>query len=231
MAWQSAHPTKDEEMMNIEHARFNMIEQQIHPCNVMDAHVLETLALVKRERYVPQPLRELAFADVELPIGKGQTMLEPKQEAKILQALALKGTESVLEIGSGSGYMAALLAAHAEWVRTLEIDPDLVRLAHTNLEQNGVLNVVVVEADGSHGWPERAPYDVIVASGAVEAIPAAWLEQLKPGGHLFAFIGKAPVMTACLSVKSADGSVQTHALFETQVMPLRIASRRKEFAF
>jgi len=215
--------------MNFEQARFNMIEQQIRPWNVIDPQVLESLALVKRERFVAAERSGLAFAEIKLPIGKGQNMLEPKVEARILQAIALKGTESVLEIGAGSGYMAALLAVHAEWVRTLEIDPDLARLAENNLENSGVSNVVVIEADGSEGWPERAPYDVIVASGAVESVPQAWLDQLKPGGRLFAFVGKAPVLAARLITRLADGGLRTETIFETEVPELSIRNQKREF--
>lgn len=211
--------------MNFEQARENMIKQQIRTWSVLSSQVLDSLALVKRERFVAADKRQLAFAEVQLPIGKGQYMLEPKVEARILQALALKGTESVLEIGSGSGYMAALLAAHAEWVRTVEIDPDLARLAQHNLDNNGVSNVIAVEADGAEGWAERAPYDVIVASGAVRSVPQSWLDQLKPGGRLFAFVGTAPVIAACLITKQADGSTHSQTVFETNVPMLSLRSQ------
>lgn len=208
--------------MDFEQARVNMIKQQIQPWNVLSTEVLDSLALVKRERFVPEDKRSLAFAEIQMPIGKGQCMLEPKVEARILQALSLKGNESVLEIGTGSGYMAALLAAHAEWVRTLEIDTDLARQAQANLDHAGVSNVVVIEADGADGHAERAPYDVIVASGAVRSVPQAWLDQLKPGGKLFAFVGTAPVLAACLITKLADGSTQRETVFESDVPPLTV---------
>ena len=210
--------------MDFEHARINMIKQQIQPWNVLSTDVLDSLALVKRERFVPEDKRALAFAEIQMPIGKGQSMLEPKIEARILQALALKGNESVLEIGTGSGYMAALLAAHAEWVRTLEIDADLARLAQANLDQCGASNVIVIEADGSAGFAERAPYDVIVASGAVRSVPQAWLDQLRSGGKLFAFVGSAPVLAACLITKHADGSTRSETIFETNVPPLAVTT-------
>ena len=216
--------------MNSEKARFNMIEQQIRPWNVTNPRVLETLALVRRERFVPQTWRKLAFADFEIPIGQGQRMWAPRIEARVLQALALKGSESVLEIGTGTGYTAALLAAHAEWVRSLEIDPLLARLANENLERNGVFNVIVSEQDGSQGWQARAPYDVILAGGAVRSIPQPWLDQLKEGGRLFAFIGEAPLMRATLITRLADGSLQQKGLFETGMDSLCIAGDRKEFA-
>ncbi|WP_018605066.1 protein-L-isoaspartate O-methyltransferase family protein [Uliginosibacterium gangwonense] len=215
--------------MDMERARYLMIEQQIRPAGVIDPQVLEILALVKRERFVAEENRAFAFAEALLPIGNGQSMLEPKIEGRILQALALKGTESVLEIGAGSGYMAALLAARAEWVRTLEIDPDLARLAHTNLEKNGVFNVITVETDGSTGWAERAPYDVIVASGSVLRIPQAWLDQLKVGGRLFAVVGADPVMQARLVTRVSEDSWHGTTVFETNLPPLHIKASSKEF--
>jgi protein-L-isoaspartate(D-aspartate) O-methyltransferase len=210
--------------VDFEQARVNMIKQQIQPWNVLSTQVLDSLALVKRERFVPEDKRSLAFAEIQMPIGKGQCMLEPKIEARILQALAMKGNESVLEIGSGSGYMAALLAAHAEWVRTLEIDADLARQAQANLDHASVSNVIVIEADGTGGHPERAPFDVIVASGAVRSVPQAWLDQLKPGGKLFAFVGTAPVLAACLITKQADGSTRSETIFESDVPSLAVCT-------
>lgn len=211
--------------MDFEQARFNMVEQQIRPWDVLDQDVLESLMLVKRELFVAPEQQALAFAETELPIGKGQTMWEPKIEGKAMQALRIKSTDSVLEIGTGSGFMAALMATRAEWVRTLEIDRDLARKAHDNLVRVGVDNVIVEEADGSAGWPERAPYDVILASGAVEEIPQAWRDQLKPGGRLFAFVGKAPAMVATLVTRHADGSFMTESLFEYVVPALRMAQK------
>lgn len=216
--------------MDIEHTRYLMIEQQIRPAGVIDLQVLETLDLVKRERFVPEDKQSLAFADISLPIGRGQTMLEPKIEARILQTLALKGTESVLEIGSGSGYMAALIAARAEWVRTLESDPELVKLAHANLEKNGVFNVIAIDADGSDGWAERAPYDVIVASGSVINVPHAWLEQLKVGGRLFVVVGPGPVMQAKLITRKAEQAWQEQVVFETNIPALRLKDQNRAFA-
>ena len=217
--------------MNFEKARFNMVEQQIRPWEVLDQDVLDLLMTVKREEFVPAAYRELAFADVEIPIGCGQVMLKPVIEGKVLQALRLGKADSVLEVGTGSGYFAALLAARTEWVRTIELEPELVKLAGANLARNGVENVVVVQGDGIAGWAERAPYDVIVVSGGLPFVPQALLEQLKVGGRLFAFVGEAPVMKARLITCEAEGRFRTEDVFETVVPMLKNAPQREAFSF
>ena len=217
--------------MNFEQARFNMVEQQIRPWEVLDQDVLDLLMTVKREEFVPAAYRDLAFTEVEIPIGCGQVMLKPVIEGKVLQALRLGKADSVLEIGTGSGYFAALLAARTEWVRTIELEPELVKLAGANLERNGVENVVVVQGDGIAGWAERAPYDVIVVSGGLPFVPQALLEQLKVGGRLFAFVGEAPVMKARLITCEAEGRFRTEDIFETVVPMLKNAPQRDGFSF
>ena len=217
--------------MNFEKARFIMVEQQIRPWEVLDQDVLDLLMTVKREEFVPAVYRELAFADVEIPIGCGQVMLKPVIEGKILQALRVTKSDTVLEIGAGSGWFAALLAARAEWVRTMEIEPEMVKLASANLERNGVQNVVVVDGDGVQGWSGRAPYDVIVVSGGLPFVPQSLLEQLKVGGRLFAFVGEAPVMKARLITCEAEGRFRTEDIFETVVPMLKNAPQRDGFSF
>ena len=217
--------------MNFEQARFNMVEQQIRPWEVLDQDVLDLLMTVKREEFVPAAYRDLAFTEVEIPIGCGQVMLKPVIEGKVLQALRPAKSDSVLEVGTGSGYFAALLAARTEWVRTIEIEPELVKLASANLARNGVENVVVVQGDGIGGWAERAPYDVIVVSGGLPFVPQALLEQLKVGGRLFAFVGEAPVMKARLVTCEAEGRFRTEDIFETVVPMLKDAPQRDGFSF
>jgi len=221
--------------MNIEKARFNMIQQQIRPWDVLDSDVLALLSVVKREDYVPAEHKDLAFADVEIPLKAhaqpGQTMLAPRVEARLLQELALKNTDKVLEIGTGSGYMAALLAAKAEFVYSVEIDPELVDLARTNLQKAGVANVSVDLGDGALGWDLYAPYDAIVVSASIPMLPEALLRQLKIGGRLVAIVGEEPAMEAQLVKRTDENAFSTVNLFETVVVPLVNAQQSGKFVF
>ncbi len=221
--------------MDVEQARFNMIEQQIRPWEVLDPVVLRVLSEVKRENFVPESLADLAFADIELPIGKkgdaSQAMLAPKMEARLLQELGLKNTDTVLEIGTGSGYMAALLAAQAEYVYSVEIDPTLVKKAQQNLQQAGVVNTSVQQGDGSRGWPAQAPYDAIAVSGSLPVLPPELLKQLKIGGRLVAVVGELPMMHAQLVTRTGEEAFNTINLFETVVTPLTTVSPREQFVF
>ncbi len=203
--------------MNVEQARFNMIEQQIRPWNVLDAKVLDLLSVVRREDFVPAAHRSLAFADMELPLGSGpgQCMLAPKVEARMLQDLAVQKHEKVLEIGTGSAYMAALLAQRAQRVITLEIDAALARQARSNLQQAGISNVEVRQADGARGLPADGPFDVIVLSGSVAEVPHHLLEQLKTGGRLMAIVGEAPVMRATLIQRTSAVEYLTQQGWDT----------------
>ncbi len=217
--------------MNIEQARFNMIEQQIRPWDVLDPEVLDLLFVVKREDFVPPAYRNLAFADMEIPIGSGQVMLAPRVEAKLLQELGVRKTDKVLEIGTGSGYMAALLAARAEYVVSVESRPEIAEIARQNLERVGVTNVTIEIGDGANGWAQRGPYDVIVMSGSVPVLPSALLKQLRVGGRLAAIVGEAPVMEAQLITCSAEGAYNTINLFETVVQPLDGFTAATSFSF
>jgi len=217
--------------MNIEQVRFNMIEQQIRPWDVLDTEVLDLLHVVKRENFVPAAHKALAFADTEIPLPGGENMLFPKIEARLLQDVMVKKHESVLEIGTGSGYMAALLAHRARHVTTVEISPELKALAEQNLAANGVANVTVELGDGAQGWTNGAPFDVIVVSGSLPELPEALLKQLKVGGRLAVIIGQAPAMKAQLITRTGEAGYDTRTLFETSVKPLLLASRPSAFKF
>lgn len=217
--------------MNIEQARFNMVEQQIRPWDVLDQSVLDLLFTVKREEFVPAASKSLAFVDLELPLGQGQVMLAPRVEARLLQELSVKPSDKVLEIGTGSGYMAALLAAKAEHVVSVEINAELADVARGNLTRAGITNVTVETADGARGLAARGPYDVIVISGGVPAIPEAILKQLRVGGRLAAIVGTAPVMRAQLVTCTAEGIYNTVNMFETVVPMLENFCAEPAFSF
>ncbi|MDZ7863842.1 protein-L-isoaspartate O-methyltransferase [Acidovorax sp.] len=193
-------------------ARYNMIEQQIRPWNVLDADVLDLLAVARREEFVPPAYRSLAFMDIEVPllgsdaedaVRLGHSMLQPRVEARILQDLAIKPTDRVLEIGSGSGYMTALLAARAQQVVSIEIVPELAEMARENLLSAGVQNAEVRLADGANGTTD-GPFDVIVLSGSVAEVPAALFAQLRDGGRLGAIVGSEPVMRFTLTRRTGE---------------------------
>ena len=217
--------------MNIEQARFNMIEQQIRPWDVLDSSVLSLLAEVRREDFVPEAHRALAFMDLEVPLPEGQSMLAPKVEARLLQELAVHKHERVLEIGSGSGFMAALLAHKAQHVTTLEIRPTLAKLAGDNLRRAGVMNVTVREADGSRGHAAEAPFDAIILSGSVAELPQALLAQLKLGGRLIAIVGQQPIMQAVLVTRGSDQGFASVALFDTVAQRLDGFEEPSRFRF
>jgi protein-L-isoaspartate(D-aspartate) O-methyltransferase len=221
--------------MNIEQARFNMIEQQIRPWDVLALDVLDLLFVVKRESFVPDAYKDLAFFDTEIPLPCGESMLTPKYEARILQEANVKKHENVLEIGAGSGYMAALLAHRARHVTTLEIEPTLKDLAQHNLSAYGVTNVDVVLADGAQGWGgnghNSAPFDVIVISGSLPLLPDAFLQQIKVGGRILATVGEEPVMSAQVITRVSESTFETVKLFETCVKPLRHAQTPTHFKF
>jgi protein-L-isoaspartate(D-aspartate) O-methyltransferase len=208
--------------MNTELARFNMIEQQIRPWDVLDPAVLSLLGSVRREDFVPPALRALAFVDTQVPLVKGEpagpAMLEPKVEARLLQELQVQRHETVLEVGTGSGFMAALLAHRAQHVHTLECRPALVQMARDSLQRNGVANATVLQvtaAQGAAGLPSEAPFDVILLSGSVPEVPRVLLQQLKVGGRLAAVVGHEPVMRARLYTRAGEAAWSERDLFDT----------------
>jgi protein-L-isoaspartate(D-aspartate) O-methyltransferase len=217
--------------MNVEQARFNMIEQQIRPWDVLDTSVLALLSVVRREEFVPPVHRSLAFMDLEIPLPHGQAMLTPKLEARLVQDLNLSKNDSVLLIGAGTGYVAALMAHKCRRVLALENKPELATMARQNLRQAKVSNAEVVEADGSLGLPGQAPYDAILLTGSVTAVPPALFDQLKPGGRLLAVVGREPVMQGILFNKSAQGQITQQTLFDTVVPPMDAMATPQPFTF
>ncbi|WP_041683431.1 protein-L-isoaspartate O-methyltransferase [Pusillimonas sp. T7-7] len=215
-------------LSDIERARFNMVEQQIRPWEVLDARVLQALFEVQRERYVPAPMQGLAFSDVELPlvinsVDTRESMLTPKVEARLAQELQLKPTDCVLEIGTGSGYQAALLARLSQQVTSIEVDSRLACFAVENLQRNQVGNVSVETGDAHAGWG-TTEYDAILITGSVPNVPDALKYQLRVGGRLVVVVGQAPVMTACRITRTSAASFETHSLFDTLIKPLRGAT-------
>lgn len=220
MDFMKANPLPD-----IELARFNMIEQQIRPWDVSDQNVFDALSHVKRELFVPSNYRSLAFSDMDIPLTLAtgdthQTMLAPKLEARLLQLLQLKEDDCVLEVGTGSGYQAALLAQIASEVLSIEIDPRLTAFAQMNLQQAGVSNVKVETGDGSNGWG-TTEYDAILVTGSLPTIPDALKYQLCEGGRMVVIVGRAPAMTAYRITRTTAASFETTSLFETVIKPLQ----------
>jgi protein-L-isoaspartate(D-aspartate) O-methyltransferase len=221
---------------DIARARFNMIEQQIRPWDVLDQDVLDLLDVVKREQFTPPAHRLLAFADTEIPLVEGSAASEskrmwaPRLEARVLQEIMVKPQDTALEIGTGSGYFAALLAHRCRSVTAVEIDPALKAFAEGNLRAAHVANVRVVEGDGAAGYGSEH-YDLIVLGGSTPVLPDTLVAQLKPGGRLFAVVGDAPAMAARLFTKDADGALGATTLFETCLAPLINATQPRRFRF
>ena len=217
-------------MQNIEQARFNMIEQQIRPCEVQEERILELLKQVRREHFVPAEMKALAFADMEIPLGYGAAMWQPKLEARIVQELHLTRDDRVLEVGTGSGYLTALLSALAGQVTSVEIVPELGAMAKQNLAAYHRDNVTLETGDAAHGWG-NGTYDVIVLTGSTPVLPMAFQNSLNVGGRLFAIVGDAPVMEAKLITRVAPDTFETVNIMETSVAPLRNAEQPKRFVF
>jgi len=217
--------------MNLEQARNNMVEQQIRTWEVLDQDVLDLLYTVPREEFVPPSCRNLAFTDMEIPIGEGERMWAPKMEARVLQELAPKRSDRVLEVGTGSGYLTALLAHRAAQVYSVEIRPALAAFGKANIQRHGVDNVTLEVGDGARGYAKWGPYDIVVLTGSVPMLPRALLESVASGGRLFAVVGEAPVMTAKLLTCSAPGALRSAELFETLIAPLANCERPSRFTF
>ncbi len=205
--------------MNYELARLNMIEQQVRPWEVLDQRVLDLMTQIRREEFVPPPYRALAFTDVEIPLGHSQTMLSPKLVGRLLQALAIRPSDMVLEVGSGSGYVTALLASLARHVYSVELEPELLEQARANLARARIENITLAQGDAACGWPTRTTYDVIAVTGSLPGSADHFEQQLAIGGRLFVVLGSAPVMEAFLVTRLGQNDFRRESLFET-VLPV-----------
>jgi protein-L-isoaspartate(D-aspartate) O-methyltransferase len=218
-------------MLDMEQARFNMIEQQIRPCEVLDGRILELLKHVRREHYVPKEMREMAFMDMEIPLGYGAYMWPPKLEARTVQELHLTRGDNVLEVGTGSGYLAALLSMLAGHVTSVEIVPELSATAGQRLHACRHDNVTLQVGDAALGWRSGSSYDVIVLTGSTPVLPRTFQDSLEIGGRLFAIVGDAPVMEARLITRVAADRFETVNIMETCVAPLQNALQPERFVF
>lgn len=217
--------------MNLEETRSIMVVQQIRPWYVLDDSVLEMLYKIKREDFVPPENRALAFVDMEIPLGYGQIMLAPKVEARILQELKITKGDKILEVGSGSGYMTALLAEKGSHVYSVEILPELKPLAEKNLKEYNIQNVTLEQGDAAQGWTKHAPYDAIALTGSTPVLPEVFKQSLNIGGRLFAIVGEDPVMQALLITRTGLTEFTTRNLFETSITPLMNAQQPENFLF
>lgn len=213
--------------MTFEQARFNMVEQQIRPWDVLDAKVLDLFMSTPRHEFVTEAQQQLAYTDTALPIGEGQSMLPPTVEARMLQALDIAKDETVLEIGTGSGYNTALLAKSADQVTTVEYFPSILETAKNRLQDYD--NIQFCEGDGSQDWSDDKQYDVIYLSGAVTEVSAQYLQKLTLGGRIAAFVGTQPAMTAQIITRVGDNEWETEALFETVIPSLIHAEPKATF--
>ena len=216
---------------NIEQARSNMIEQQIRPAEVLDPRVLETISETPREAFVPENYQDLAFSDINVDIGHAEMMMKPIMEARILQALNIQPGDKILEIGTGSGYLTALLAKLGGHVESVEIDPEIHSQAKTRLSNQGITNVTLLEGDASQGWNQNESFDVIAVTGSFPILPESFQKQLTVGGRMAVIVGQSPVMEALLITRAAEDQWITQALFETDFPALRNVEQPQAFIF
>lgn len=216
--------------LDFEQARFNMVEQQIRTWEVLNDRVLDILRTVPREQFVPAQHRLLAFADLSIPLPHDQAMLEPKVEARILQALDPKPSEQALEIGTGTGYFAACLAHLAAHVTSVDIFADFTEMAQSNLNAHAVSNVTLETGDASSGWDDGRRYDVIAVTGSLPELHHGFHQSLNVGGRLFLIVGTTPIMEALLITRVAEDQWTRESLFETKTQALINAPFTKTFA-
>ena len=216
--------------MNTDFARQQMVEQQIRAWDVLNADILDVLKNVPREQFVPTGYESLAFADTEIPIGHGQKMMTPTLEGRVLQALKLDASDSVLEIGTGSGFLAACMARLAGSVTSVEIHAELLAVAAANLEDSGIGDVELLEMDATQVLPD-ATFDAIAVTGSLQNFDPRFVQALNPDGRLFVVVGDAPAMDARLVKRTGDNEWETESLFETELQPLVNGSTPPGFLF
>ena len=220
---------------NLELARHNMVVQQVRPCDVIDDHVLALMESVPRDSFVCEPCQKLAYTDTMIPLGNFDgdcpVMMTPIVEGKMLQALDVQPTETVLEIGTGSGFVTALLAKSARHVHSIEIIPSLSNSAKEKLAAQGIMNTTLEIGDAAHGWPEHAPYDVIAITGSLPVLEEDFQYCLKVGGRLFVITGEGHAMEALLITRTGENEWSYESLFETELPPLLNASQPQHFVF
>jgi protein-L-isoaspartate(D-aspartate) O-methyltransferase len=217
--------------MNMEQARFNMIEQQIRTWEVLDPAVLDLLGRIPREDFVPVKYRNLAFADLTIPLGHEQVMMPPKVEGRLIQALGIKPDDTVLEVGTGSGYLTALLASLAKHVYSVDIFPEFKKQAQQKLAALGLSNVTIETGDAALGWEQHGPYDVIVITGSFPLYPDHYQRGLRVNGRMFVIAGRAPAMEALLVTRVGEADWMRESLFETDIPALINAPRPQSFVF
>ena len=215
--------------MNLEQARYNMIEQQIRPWDVLDQKVLDVLTQVPREEFAPDAYRNLAFCDIAIPLEHGESMLPPKIEARMLQALEVKSEDDILQVGTGSGYVTALLASLGGYVTSVDIHADIQEKAQQKLAENNIQNITMETGDAAGGWNTSHAYDVIAIMGSLPVLPESFQLSLNKGGRLFAFVGDAPAMEAVLITRVGDNEWSHEVLFETDVPELENAPQPERF--
>lgn len=217
--------------MNYEEARFNMVEQQVRPWDVLDPQVLDVMASVPRENFVPEQYKNLAYSDCGVPIGNQQEMMKPVLVGRMLQALNIKDDEVVLEVGTGTGYLTACLAKLGSYVYSVDINEDFMPQAQRNLSSLAIDNVTLQTGDASKGWAERPSYDVIVITGSMPEVPETYKQSLEVGGRLFVVVGDAPAMRAMLITRVTDDIWSEETFIETELPALTNSSKAPVFEF
>ena len=217
--------------MNIDHARFNMIEQQVRPWDVLDHNVLKVMADIPREKFVPKQYENLAFSDVEIPLGDGQVMLQPRIEGRIMQALNIKSDDRILEIGTGTGFMTACMSKLGDSVVSVECIESLSKQARENLDAQNISNVTLRVGDGVNGWDQDGPFDIIAITGSMPKVSKKFKSILHKRGRMFVIVGEAPVMHAKLITRLSDDDFLEETLFEISIPPLSGIEKKEEFTF